>query len=170
MKHLLKPFILMLLATTASGAQSPSEVPQNGMELLMRASKHYADAKSYHIESVEEASYSDEMDRSWRKSVLNAAEDKAGQLHFEGHSGWGGALQISDGTTMWQYRPEGRIYIKMAAASYDPKKAFYVGPENQILNAKNLRATLASFSDHYKSAARLPDATIEVGAAALIAT
>ena len=142
-------------------------VPNSGLELLTRVSKHYADAKAYHIEAVEESTYSNELQRQWSKTFMNAAEDTGGRFHFEGRGGFGGVIQVNDGTNLWRYRPDEHAYTKMPAPSDDPATTVYTGAELPVLNARGLRKTLASFSSHYKSATRLPDQDIEVSGRAV---
>ena len=143
-------------------AQSAPVVPINGLELLQRVSKNYADAKSYHIEVVEENTSSAELRHAWDKTLLNAAEDVGGRFHYEGRGGFGGAMQISDGASVWQYRPNDHTYTKSSLASYDPNTAIYTPAEMPVLNARGTRKLLAGLSSHYKSATLLPDANIEV--------
>jgi cytochrome c biogenesis protein CcmG, thiol:disulfide interchange protein DsbE len=152
---------VFLLTVPASWAQSAPE-PNNGLEILIRVSKHYADAKSYHIEAVEEITYSNELQRQWSKTFMNAAEDTGGRFHFEGRGGFGGAVQVSDGTSLWRYRPDEHTYTKMPEASDDPASTVYTGAEMPVLNARGLRKDLATFSSHYKSATRLPDQDLDV--------
>ena len=47
--------VLTMIGAAAALAQSaPSPTPSEGLELLKQVAQHYADAKSYYIESVEE--------------------------------------------------------------------------------------------------------------------
>jgi len=49
-------FAILLIASAPVFAQTPaSSAPSDGLELLKRVCKHYADAKSYHIQVVEES-------------------------------------------------------------------------------------------------------------------
>jgi len=87
---------------------------------------------------------------------------REGDFISRGHGGFGSALQVGDGNTIWRYRPDEHTYTEVAVASYDPNTAFYIGPETQIATARLLRRTLAEFSTHYKSATRLPDENVDV--------
>jgi len=40
-------------ATTAFAQSAPSPTPSEGLELLKQVAQHYADAKSYYIQSVQ---------------------------------------------------------------------------------------------------------------------
>ncbi len=65
------PFVfgaLTMIGAAAAFAQpAPSPSPSEGLELLKQVAQHYADAKSYYIESVEENISSTEYNHSWQK-------------------------------------------------------------------------------------------------------
>jgi outer membrane lipoprotein-sorting protein len=96
--------LTMIGAATAHAQPAPSPTPSEGLELLKQVAQHYADAKSYYIESVQEGTYSTEYDRTWRKSVLTAAEAPGNRFRYEGHTYGSNAIKVADGKTVWIYR------------------------------------------------------------------
>jgi hypothetical protein len=52
--------------------QAAPSVAQDATALLNEVSQRYADAKSYHIEAVEERSSSSELNRDWQKTFMTA--------------------------------------------------------------------------------------------------
>jgi thiol-disulfide isomerase/thioredoxin len=130
--------------------------------LLERVTKHYADAKSYHIESVEERTTTGSYRRGWEKTVLTAAEIPGNRYHYEGHSGMGGALQVSNGKTVWTYHIEEQRYTEKPVSpseSDEPKVITYA--EMALHQAQTLRRTLANFAKQYKSADLLADDVLD---------
>ncbi|MDR3728057.1 MAG: TlpA disulfide reductase family protein [Terracidiphilus sp.] len=144
--------------SSAQSVPSPS-----GLEILERAAQHYADAKSYYLESVEERNSSSEYMRNWNKTVLIAAEAPGGKYYYEGRSNMGGGLKVADGQTVWTYRAgEHRYTAKPESSENVGKQKPAPMQEGPILQAKNLRRMLADWADSVKSADRLPDETLLV--------
>jgi thiol-disulfide isomerase/thioredoxin len=150
--------VLFVVSGAVVFAQSaaPSNVA-SALALLERVAQHYADAKSYHIESVEERTTSNALDRSWQKIILSAAESRGNRYRYEGHSGQGSALRVSDGKTVWDYRFDEKRYTAkpMTAAESGPRAIFPL--EFALVQAQGLRKTLADMPRHYKFATQLPD-------------
>ncbi len=159
------PFALALL----QAASAPSPMPPNdALALLNEVSQRYADAKSYHIEGVEEETSTTELSRHWDKRLLTAIMMPDGHYRYEGRSGVGGeALLVSDGTTRWNYHPEDHLYTQQTAsdgaADNNPWTGRAVGQEEMTAyNAKFLVDRLAHTADRLKAATFLPDETISV--------
>jgi len=144
--------------SSAQSALSP-----NGLELLQRVARHYADAKTYYLESVEEHTSSSEYMRDWNKTVLIAAEAPGGRYYFEGRSNMGSGLKVADGQTVWTYRVgEHRYTAKPESSESAGKQKPVPMQEGPILQAKNLRTSLANWAELVQSADRLPDETLPV--------
>ena len=136
-------FTFVAVVANASLAQTPP-VPANGLELLKRVGRHYADAKSYHIKAVEEVNYHNDLQRSWRKTVIAAAERPDGRYHYEGQSAMGSQMQTADGMNVWTYHIDQRLYTKMSVADYTKDAATDGGFTGVAVNAaKMLRRDLA---------------------------
>ena len=75
-KHpILAATVVAAVSTATLFAQGSSSVsPSEGLELLTRVAKKYADAKSYYIESIEERTSVAEFNHSWQKTVFVACE------------------------------------------------------------------------------------------------
>jgi thiol-disulfide isomerase/thioredoxin len=147
-------------ATPAFSAQAASSVPStDGLDLLTRVAKRYADAKSYIIESVEERTSIGELRHYWNKTLLTAAEAPGDRSYYKGRTETGGAIKVSDGKTVWKYRIEGHQYTAQPRSNQIPK-GMVAMQEIGLMNAENLRTNLAYIAKPFKSAERLPDETL----------
>jgi thiol-disulfide isomerase/thioredoxin len=154
--------VMASLIPTVEGAQHSSSA--GGLELLQRASQEYAKAKWYHIQMVEEESVHNNFQRSWVKTFLDAAEGSGNRFRYEGRTGWGTELRVSDGINVSTYRANDHIYTQRPLVSSSPNEPFTMGylESQTIQRAKNLRNDLAELSGKYKSAKRLADQIIRV--------
>jgi thiol-disulfide isomerase/thioredoxin len=105
----------------------------------------------------------DRLSAHWYKTILTAAEAPGNRYHFEGLSGLGSALDVSDGTTEWVYLAAVHAYTRKAASCGGPTmpKALAMldtGPTD----ARDLRKSIAELGKRYKSATRLPDETVSL--------
>jgi thiol-disulfide isomerase/thioredoxin len=152
--------LLVLLTIPALWAQTDDLRSSDGLPILQQMSQHYASAGSWHIESTEERTSENEYSRNWTKTVTIGAVS-GNKYRFEGHSGVGSAVHISDARTAWDLHPEEHAYTQASAPAnvYQPP---HMWPTNEqaALDAVNLRKRFAEFSGHYDSAARLPDEVI----------
>jgi thiol-disulfide isomerase/thioredoxin len=137
---------------------------QEGLALLKEVGRRYADAKSYHIEAVEERNSSNELQRSWQKTLLKAVVMPGGRYRFEGRSGYGAGMFVSDGTTQWVYHVHAHAYTQKPAEGEGPRHRIITGEELPVVSAQGLVRILAHRADHLKSAAFLSEQTITVGA------
>jgi thiol-disulfide isomerase/thioredoxin len=156
------PFpIVLLLALLPQTPQSAP--PRDALALLNEVSQRYADAKSYHIEAVEEDTSSNELSRHWDKRLLTVIVMADGRFHYEGRSGFGSAIVVSDGTVQWDYHPYDHLYTQQPASSDDPFAGhIFGGDEEPLLRARALLPKMAHSADIVKSATFLPDETISV--------
>ena len=154
--------LAVLSAANAFSQAAPSRTP-DGLELLKRAAQHYADAKSYRIEAIEERTFHNDFQRNWLKTVIVAAEAPGERYHYEAHSAMGTVLRVADGKTVWTYRPEQHLYTQkpVAGEASSPSKATAI-PDVSLMRAENLRKELAGLAIHLKSAPRLPDAPLMI--------
>jgi thiol-disulfide isomerase/thioredoxin len=153
--------VVLLLALLPQGAQSST--PQDALAQLNEVSQRYADAKSYHIEAVEERTSSNELTRHWDKTLLTAIVAADGRYRYEGRSGFGSAILVSDSTTDWDYHPYDHVYTQQAASHSDPQTGKALGTqEMQVYGAKLLVTRISHQADRLKSATYLPDETIVV--------
>ena len=79
------PFSIALLALALPQA-TQSAPPKDALALLNEVSQGYADAKSYHIEAVEERAYNNELSRHWDRTLLTAIVMPDGRYRYEGRS------------------------------------------------------------------------------------
>jgi len=149
---------VMAGAVVCGQSVTPPDAP-SALALLERVAQHYAYAKSYHIESVEENTISNDLAREWRKTILSAAESSGNRYRYEGHTGLqGGALRLSDGKTVWTYHFEEKAYTVKPIAAEEPRSNSY--EEYAMGQARTLRRSLANLPRRYKSATQLPDETL----------
>jgi thiol-disulfide isomerase/thioredoxin len=138
-------------------------LPSDGLALLTRVTKQYADAKSYYIESVEERTTTSEYGHNWQKTILTAAESPENRFFYEGRSESGSTVTVGDGKTVWTYRlDEHRYTVKSKEVDESTRPKIIAMNEFALMNAERLRKTLSSLATSLKSADRLPDATLIV--------
>jgi thiol-disulfide isomerase/thioredoxin len=156
------PFsVVLLLALTLPQGASPASKP-DALALLTQVSQRYADAKSYHIEAVEERTSSNELHRDWQKMLMTAIVMPDRRYRYEGRSGFGSAIVVSDGTTQWRYHMIENRYTRVATAEYPAKNQVLLFEENAAFSAEGLAHKLAGEARRLKAARYLPDETISV--------
>jgi thiol-disulfide isomerase/thioredoxin len=156
--------VFAMMSSTVAFPQSARPMPpSDGLELLTRVTKQYANAKSYYIESVEERTTTSEYSHGWQKTVLTAAESPENRFYYEGRSESGSTVRIGDGKTVWTYRLDEHRYT-VKPQPLDESSRSKITPMNEfaLINAERLRKTLSNLATSLKSADRLPDATLVV--------
>lgn len=155
---------LVLTIATASVSFAQTATPHSsptGLELLQRAAQHYAGAKSFHIEAIEERTTNNDFEHSWYKSILIVAEEPGSRFHYEGRAAYQDAVRASDGKTVWTFYPFEHGYTAKPATPDNLKPAGVIPQEEMTLwNAKSLRSVLANVAQHYKSATRHGDEVV----------
>ena len=148
------PLIFLLLASR--------HAPPDAKSLLNEVSQKYADAKSYHIEAVEERTISNDLTKHWDKTLMTAIVMSDGRFRYEGRSGTGISMMMFDGTTQWVYHPNDKLYTqKVTPVSKSPGQV--LGPEEiAVSRAKSLQRQLAHMADRITSAKLLHDETLVV--------
>jgi thiol-disulfide isomerase/thioredoxin len=147
-----------LLSQSAAERNSAS-----AMALLERVSQHYAEAKSYHIEAVEERTESGELRRDWQRTLLKAAEAPGGRLYFDGRGPWGTSLRVADGRTEWIYHVDAQQYTKRTVTEAGSKEHRILGPSDSGFHqAQLLRKNLTNLTALSKSAEWLPDEFLDI--------
>jgi len=119
-------------------------------------SLQYARAASWYIEAREESTFENEhRSKSTETEMLGAQSGKA--YHYEAHTQVS-VLQISDGTTAWDFHPNNEEYQThpISTGSYAPTQTSYPA-EAAAERARGLRMYFAELAGHYNSATRLPD-------------
>jgi thiol-disulfide isomerase/thioredoxin len=164
---LLASFALVMMSAAFAFAQSTTEAPStpssNGLDLLLRVAQHYADARSYYIESVEERTITREYGRSWSKTILVAAQASGDRSYYEGRTDTGSSIKVEDGKTVWRYRVDEHRYTAKPQSSQNASSHGAIAMQEMgVRNAENLRRTLADMALHLKSAERLADETLTV--------
>jgi thiol-disulfide isomerase/thioredoxin/outer membrane lipoprotein-sorting protein len=144
--------------------QSAQVSSPDGLTLLSEVSQHYADAKSYHIEAVEEETTSGELLRDWQKTLMTAIATPGGRYRYEGRSVAGAAVLISDGVRQWDYLPERNAYTQKPVLSEEAeKKRVHQQDEFAASNARWIVARLALLASLLKSAKLMPDEVVSIG-------
>ena len=95
------PLVLLLVSVLPQMASDAHR--SDALALLTEVSQKYADAKSYHIEAVEERISSGELQHSWQKTLFTAILAPGNRYRYGGRSGYAAAVIVSDGTTQWVY-------------------------------------------------------------------
>lgn len=154
------PLGLILLQVTPAFAAKEKE--KNALALLNEVCQRYADAKSYHIEAVQERVFSGDMRQNWEKTLMTAIVMSDGRYRYEGQSGIGSATEISDGTTQWIYHPLDKLYTQKTTAVTEVKGQVIWPEDMSAREAKSLQHRLAHLPDRIKSATPLHDETLIV--------
>ncbi len=163
LKRMVPMFTFFFISALAVGQAGNSAAPGDGLALLQRVSQHYADAKSYRMEAVEESTRKGDYENCWQKTRLLVAEASGNRFHYEGQASFGGATQISDGKTVWLYHLVGKQYTMqpfVSSTGHDSK--VWAQEEMPLMQAEELKKQLADVAKHYKAATLLPDDIIEV--------
>ena len=131
------------------------------LTFLNNVTQRYVDAKSYHIEATLERASSNELSRSWQKSLLKVIVAPGGRYRYEGRSGYGSAILVSNGTTKWVYHIDEHQYTETAASASQSEKG-QLGSQEEMpaIEAKNLVRQIRMLSTRLKSASFLPDEKI----------
>jgi len=158
---MLFPFVLLLALALPQAVSNPPK--PDALALLNEVGQRYADARSYHIEAVEEENSSNELQHSWQKSLLTAIVMPGGHYRYEGRSGYAAALLVSDGTTQWNYHSYEHVYTQQPVSPQVKSKRIFTQQEMAAHKAKYLVDQMARRARHLKSATFLPDETISVG-------
>ena len=151
-----------LIISAVALAQSPASGPSDALTLLQQVSQRYADAKSYHIKSIEEGTESQEFEHNWNELILIATEGPGNRYRFEGQGSLGSAVYVSDGKTEWLYDVRAHLYTQKPVSPDGPDlhPPKIPGPVIEAFQAKHLRDSFASLANHYKSATQLPDEVV----------
>jgi thiol-disulfide isomerase/thioredoxin len=144
--------------------QTPSNsLRPDALALLNQVSQRYADAKSYHIEAIQEETSGNELQHSWQKTLLTAVVAPSGRYRYEGRSGYGAAVVVSDGATQWIYHLYEHLYTQHSAPiKYPTSGAIIPHEEESAMTAADIKDEMAGRAHRLKSATLLPDETIVV--------
>ena len=138
--------------------------PTDALTLLTEVSQRYADAKSYHIEAVEEEASTSELYRDWHKAFMTAIVAPGGRYRYEGRFFAGTAVLISDGVRQWVYLPQRSAYTQEPVLTAEAeKKRVHQQGELAASNAKSIVGRLALLASNLKSAEWMPDEVISIG-------
>lgn len=138
----------------------PISASADGLEVLKRVAQHYRDAKSYHIQSVEEQTHQSEFDHSWQKSILTAAVAPGNRYHYEVRSFQGGALPVSDSKNVWTYHVDDNPYTQKAISEQPAGSKSPQMTEYPLASAERLREEYGDLAKRLKSATRIGDANL----------
>ena len=155
--------MLLSLSLIFALLNSPQTGSHDALALLNEVSQRYADAKSYHLEAVEEQTLTGELNRSWQKTFMTAVVMPGGRYRYEGRNFVGNAVLVSDGTSEWEYLPDQKAYTRRAVSSDEAAKK-RPRPQEEIaaLNAKAMVGILAHVAETMKSVTFLHDETIVI--------
>lgn len=93
---------------------------------------------------------------------MKAVVMPGGHYRYEGRSGFGAAMYVSDGATQWTYHVNEHLYTQKPTEGENPKHRI-MGPEEMpASSAQSLVRILAHRTDHMKSASFLPEQTISL--------
>jgi thiol-disulfide isomerase/thioredoxin/outer membrane lipoprotein-sorting protein len=152
--------ILLAALLVSRAAANPRP---NALTMLKSVCQHYADAASYHIEAVQERTISNELERNWQKELLVATVAPGDKYRYEGRSGNGSAILVSDGETRWAYHVDEGLYTRTAATSHEAGKSRIMPMEEMAAQySKSLVKSIVLLGGQVSSATLLRDQQIEV--------
>lgn len=151
--------ITALLVSSASANPRP-----DALTLLKNVCQQYADAMSYQIEAIQDRTTSNELHGSWDKELLVAIVAPDGKYRYEGRSGHGSAILISDGETRWVYHLDEHLYTRtLISANAKEKSRIMAGGEEMAAQvAKSLVRSIVLLGSQLHSATLLHDERIVV--------
>lgn len=130
-----------LLATAAIGQQAPDPA-----SLLQLISRHYSQAKHYHIEGLLSEDLRSELSGNWSNSTQTAIVAEDGQYRFEvrgPHYSW---VQISNGRTEWIYNATTQEYVQKNTSKGQKPSDFgdaWSYEQEQLINAQDIPRHMA---------------------------
>jgi thiol-disulfide isomerase/thioredoxin len=157
---------------TRSAPQETVDAHGNAYTFLNSVLKRYSDAKTYHIERVEETQLDSELRRSWERRSITAVVLPDKRYRFECQSDMGRGVQISDVVSEWFYLPQIGQYTK------GPAPASVPGPVprvpifglNLIRQAQYILRGFSGVRSLIRSATYLADERIDVNGRPVLCT
>lgn len=155
--------LLLLLGFSGSAwGRSKSQSAGSALAILERAAGQYSNLKSYKITCRQ--TFSSQHGNDPSPTTITAIKAPGGRYRFESNSGFGTAVQVSNGKFVWNYHPTEDAYARQPATGKGPVFSEVLGPDDgAIEGAVNLVKGLAWYSGHFKSATRLPDESLTFG-------
>lgn len=133
------------------------------MRLLAQVTQRYAEAQNYYIKAIERDAWSGEFEGEWTKKVLIASESRR-RFRFEVQTVGGSAVAMADGYTVRLRHTGERAYASRPESDQErnnPSRA--LDQDEQIRQAKRLRASLASLAKNVTEASFLPNQSFPRG-------
>jgi thiol-disulfide isomerase/thioredoxin len=156
--------LTIFLAIAAAFAPARGQArPSDALKFLDEVTRQYAEAGSYHIESITETRVSTELTNYWIRELLRAEKAPGKKYRYEGQRNGGSGILVSDGTTEWQMYRSYSQYVKRLPGSYNPYSKVPATDDARVAEeAFFLRSNLATIADSAKSAHFERDAKISV--------
>ncbi len=152
-----------LLALWATAPQPLPKTFTNAAALLDAVAKTYAaDAETFRMESITESVSSQDLRRSWQRSVQTVMRAPGNRFRIESQSWIGSWTQASDGTTEWIYVPEAKAYVKRPTGIGPQFPKTYGMGTQALKQAWEMRTVLEQKAEQAKTATMLPEETIVV--------
>jgi thiol-disulfide isomerase/thioredoxin len=157
---------------TRATPQEKGDVRGNAFAFLDGVLKRYATAKTYHIELISETQINGDLRKSWEKRSLTAAMLPDKRYRFEGYSGTGGAVQVSDGVFEWFYLPQIQQYTKEPAPPSvpGPVPKIPIAGLGSIREAQRILGRFSNARSLIRSASYLADDKIDVDGKSVLCT
>jgi thiol-disulfide isomerase/thioredoxin len=157
---------------TGATPQEKGDARGDAFTFLDGVLKRYATAKTYHIELISETQINGDLRKSWEKRSLTAVMLPDKRYRFEGYSGTGGAVQISDGVSEWFYLPQIRQYTKEPAppSAPGPVPKIPIAGLGSIREAQRVLGRYSNPRSLIRSASYLADDKIEVDGKSVLCT
>jgi len=135
--------VMMGLLVSTSVAQDHKDQKQHALQLVAKVSQTYSTLTSYYLEATSISDDYQDESRQLSENPIILAEIKPNKRHWELKNPFGGAAQISDGTTTWEYLVQNHQFSTSAAPVGKPSQdlASYL-PEDHVTRYAKLAETV----------------------------
>lgn len=144
---------------TLAWAQAKPKPALDALGILKRVARQYSDLKTYKIARQEFFASSGPL-HGPLPSTMTAVVAPGGRYRFESDSGWGKAVQVSNGHWVWYYRSTQNAYTRRPATGKKPELPKVLRPDDAIIEGAATLHDMAWLGKTFKSAKRLPDARL----------
>jgi thiol-disulfide isomerase/thioredoxin len=156
-------FSAVVLAAAVCWGAAAQSASNDGLKLLDQVAEHYAQAKTVHIEAVQEVRTTvEDFASSYQKALLTAYETEGKRYRYDGTDSVGSGVVVSDGKTQWElHRTQGE-YVEVPGGLFPHMRVPLEGDLYSEEQAWQLREGLNRLGALLTSATREEDQTIEI--------
>ena len=164
MRPLVFALTVLFFAPLSQEQTNPPNQFSDPIALLEAVGRNYASAADgFRMESITDFELADELNHQWNRRYATAIKGPGSQYRIEIRTGFGSAIQVSDGTSEWVYQVESNSYVKRPLPPDWPQFPKVMDMMfADLSNAWRQRIFLEDEALGYKRATMLPEETILV--------